>query len=158
MLETTAPRDHLVRALHADLVGPYALDDDALEILDLSPSHHYLTGFLAPEEEREPDDAGADDSLAAGSDETEEETQGEEPENKRKNLWPASIGLSVLVPREARTVEVTVRFAEYVLEIDKPEGRGRGKRGWKRKPRPAITVTVPLAVAVQPLAPVTVTV
>ena len=144
MLETTAPRDHLVRALHADLVGPYALDDDALEILDLSPSHHYLTGFLAPEEEREPDDAGADDSLAAGSDETEEETQGEEPENKRKNLWPASIGLSVLVPREARTVEVTVRFAEYVLEIDKPEGRGRGKRGWKRKPRPAITVTVPL--------------
>ena len=53
-------------------------------------------------------------------------TQGEEPENKRKNLWPASIGLSVLVPKETRSLEATVRFAEYVLEIEKPEGGGRG--------------------------------
>ena len=76
MPDVTAPRDHLVRALHADLVGPYQRDEEAIveqEILDLPPSRHYLTGFLAPEEERSPDDETADDSLGAGSDEPEEE-------------------------------------------------------------------------------------
>lgn len=79
MLEGIAPRDHLVRALRADLVGPYHLDEEGgapEEALNMGPSHHYLTGFLVPEEEREPDDEAADDALGAGSDETEEETQG----------------------------------------------------------------------------------
>jgi len=69
-----APRGHLLRALDADLIGPYHLD------------------------------------------EPEEETQGEEPENKRQNRWPASIGLSILVPKATREVQATVRFAQYVLE------------------------------------------
>ncbi|WP_437947562.1 DISARM system helicase DrmA [Sorangium sp. So ce296] len=145
----TAPRDHLVRALHADLVGPYQLDEEAIveqEILDLPPSRHYLTGFLAPEDERSPDDETADDSLGAGPDEPEEENQGggEEPEDKRPNLWPASLGMSVLVPRETRAVKATVRFAEYFPETVKPEGRGRGRRVWKRKPRQTIAAEVPL--------------
>ena len=110
----------------------------------LPPSRHYLTGFLVPEEEREPDDPSADDSLGAGSDEPEEESRGEEPEDKRKNLWPASIGLSVLLPREARAVKATVRFAEYVPETIKPEGGGRGRRVWKRTPRQTLTAEVPL--------------
>ncbi len=142
-----APRDHLLRALRADLIGPYHLDEAPIaaeEILELAPSHHYLTGFLAPEEEREPDAPDADDPLGAGSDEPEEETQGEEPENKRKNLWPASIGLSVLVPKETREVQATVRFAEYYLEVEKAEGRGRSKRLWKRRPRQALPCAVPL--------------
>ena len=146
-----APRDHLVRALRADLVGPYLLDEEPgapAETLELSPSHHYLTGFLAPEEEREPDDEGSDDTMGAGPDETEEETQGQEPEDKRKNLWPASLGLSVLLPNAAREVKVTVRFAEYTLEIEKQPGRGRGKRTWKRKPRQTIPTDVPLDAAV----------
>lgn len=147
MPDVTAPRDHLVRALRADLVGPYHLDEDPgapEETLDLGPSHHYLTGFLAPEEEREPDDEAADEALGAGPDETEEETQGEEPEAKRRNLWPASIGLSVLLPAATAEVNVTVRFAEYTLEIEKQEGRGRGKRVWKRKPRQTVSMPVPL--------------
>ncbi len=147
MPDVTAPRDHLVRALRADLVGPYHLDEDPgapEETLDLGPSHHYLTGFLAPEEEREPDDEAADEALGAGPDETEEETQGEEPEAKRRNLWPASIGLSVLLPAATAEVHVTVRFAEYTLEIEKQEGRGRGKRVWKRKPRQTVSMPVPL--------------
>ncbi|WP_437720600.1 DISARM system helicase DrmA [Sorangium sp. So ce861] len=143
----TAPRDHLVRALHADLVGPYQLDEDGIaaqEVLELPPSRHYLTGFLAPEEERDPEDETADDSLGAGPDEPEEETQGEEPDDKRRNLWPASIGLSVLVPKETTAVKATVRFAEYTPETQKAEGRGRGRRVWKRAPRQATTVDVPL--------------
>ncbi|MGE5785716.1 MAG: hypothetical protein ACM3ZE_14055, partial [Myxococcales bacterium] len=55
----TKPRDHLVRALYADLVGPYQLDEDAIaeqELLALPPSRYYLTGFLSPEVERAPEE------------------------------------------------------------------------------------------------------
>ena len=130
MADVTQPREHLVRALQADLVGPYRLDDSEgfEETLELPPSRHYLTGFLAPEEERDPEDSTADDTTGAGSDEPEEE--GEEADSKRKNLWPASLGLSLLVRKETKALEVTVQFAEYVLDVTKPEGRGRGKREW----------------------------
>ena len=77
-------RKPLVEALAADLVGPYAVD----ERLRLPPSRWYLTGFLVPKtvrdsEERDPTD---DEEMAAGNDETEEESQGNaEPEPKQKN-------------------------------------------------------------------------
>ena len=41
---SAAVRSHLVRALEADLVGPY----EELEELDRAPSRTYLTGFLVP--------------------------------------------------------------------------------------------------------------
>ncbi len=48
----TEVREHLIAALHADLVGPFlpATEDgeEAEEVLKLSPSRWYLTGFLAP--------------------------------------------------------------------------------------------------------------
>jgi len=140
-----SPRDHIVRALHADLVGPYQLDEEAIgeqELLHLPPSRHYLTGFLAPEAEREPEDATADDELGAGSDEPEEENQAsgtEEPQ--RRNLLPASIGMSVLVPVGVTKVRATVRFAEYVAEKDPDGGR---RRFWRRKPKQTIEIDVPL--------------
>jgi len=40
MPDTTAPRDHLVRALQADLIGPYQLDEEGIadqDILELPP-------------------------------------------------------------------------------------------------------------------------
>ncbi len=126
MAPPTATRDHLVRALKADLVGPFAAgtpeENTAEEVLPLPPSRWYLTGFLAPEEGRkqeDPDaahDPEAEDELAAGSDETEEETQGQEPESKRKNFLPASLGMSVLLAPACQTITATLRFAEYERE------------------------------------------
>ncbi|WP_437640324.1 hypothetical protein [Sorangium sp. So ce854] len=52
--------------------------------------------------------------------------------------------MSVLVPRETRAVKAIVRFAEYTPDTVKPEGRGRGKRVWKRRPRQTIAAEVPL--------------
>ena len=84
-----APREHLVRALTADLVGPFELDNhEAAETLKLPPSRWYLTGFLAPELSREQEDPTADDELGAGDDEDEEETAGQEPEPKQKKRLP----------------------------------------------------------------------
>ena len=99
----TKPREHLARALEADLVGPFCLDaeEGQEEVLGLPPSRWYLTGFLAPESGRDPEDPESNEELAAGPDEDEEETQGAEPDTKRKNMLPASIGVSVLLPKDS---------------------------------------------------------
>lgn len=109
------PREHLVRALEADLVGPFDLDTpDAREELKLPPSRWYLTGFLAPQEGREADvDPTDDEGFTAGDDEDEEDSQQEEPESGRKHWLPASMGITVLLPPGgASTLTATVRFAE----------------------------------------------
>jgi len=141
-------RDHLVRALHADLVGPYAFDESAIveqELLELPPSRHYLTGFLAPEEERAPDEIAEDDQLGAGDDESEEETAGSSAdEPKRRNLWPASIGMSVLLRPDSKEIRATVRFAEYIVEMVPQSGRKQPARYWRRKPKQSVTVPVSL--------------
>lgn len=110
-------RKPLVAALAADLVGPYAVD----ERLRLPPSRWYLTGFLVPKTVRDSDerDPTDDEEMAAGNDETEEESQGNaEPEPKQKNRLPASMGMSVLLPPGTPTETVTamLTFAEYVFE------------------------------------------
>src|SRR5690606_15841104 len=91
--DVTLPRRHLCRALEADLIGPYILDEGSIveqELLTIPPSRYYLTGFLAPDGERDPGDVGQDEEIAAGSDEPEEETQNAGQDAPRlKSLWPA---------------------------------------------------------------------
>ncbi len=141
------PRDHLVRALEADLIGPYLLDEadtSEPEVLDLPPSRHYLTGFLAadgftePESEEEEElDQGPDD----GEDDVAGAVAGEDA--RRPNRFPASLGVSLLVPAETKSLEVTLRFAEYAPETLKSDAK-RGPRVWKRSPRQTHRLTVPL--------------
>lgn len=69
-----------------------------------------------------------------------------EPDSKQKNLFPASMGMSVLLPAGSAhdVVQATVSFAEYVIEQrDIPE-RKRPKTVWRRVPRGPFTVSVPL--------------
>ena len=54
---SSAVRAHLVRALEAELVGPYAEREE----LDRAPSRTYLTGFLVPREDRDVDPLGDPD-------------------------------------------------------------------------------------------------
>jgi hypothetical protein len=146
MTRITDTREHLVRTVTAEMVGPFDLDNpDAAEVLKLPPSRWYLTGYLAPELGREDDDPTADEEFGAGDDKDEEETAGQEPETKQKKRLPASLGLSVLLPpgSEGKTLTATVRYADYVAESVKEEGR-RPRTIWVRKPRPPIPVPVPL--------------
>ncbi|MCP4660956.1 MAG: hypothetical protein GY856_36610 [bacterium] len=68
----TEVREHLIAALHADLVGPFLPPtedgEEAEEILRLPPSRWYLTGFLAPARGRELEasDGSDDEELPAG--------------------------------------------------------------------------------------------
>ncbi|HEX7602381.1 MAG TPA: DNA/RNA helicase, partial [Polyangiaceae bacterium] len=142
-------RAALVSALQADLIGPFdptGRPGAATELLPLAPSRWYLTGFLAPRNDREMADPTSEEGLAAGSDDDEEESSStsSETEAKQKNQFPASMGMSVFLPaaKAGETIHVTVSFAEYVRE----DGKGR-KAAWRRVPQPPRSLDLPLDAA-----------
>ncbi|MCZ7681561.1 MAG: hypothetical protein M5U28_23290 [Sandaracinaceae bacterium] len=142
-------RDALVRALEADLVGPFHPPERAGptdEVLPLAPSRWYLTGFLAPERDRETRDPTAEDDFAGTEDEPEE-TAAPEPPPKQRHRFPASMGLSVLLPPGGPDrVLVTVRFATYTPELLETSD-GKKKRVWRRLPQVEGPFDVPLDAA-----------
>ena len=104
-----------------------------------------MTGFLSPEVERAPEEVAEDDPLAIGDDENEEETHGSaQEEPKGRNLWPASVGISVLLPAAAKSVHVFVRFAEYFVEQVRASDKKRPQPRWRRKPKQTIELLIPL--------------
>ncbi|HEV7516045.1 MAG TPA: DNA/RNA helicase, partial [Thermoanaerobaculia bacterium] len=143
-------REQIVRALEADLVGPFD-PKSGEEVLPLPPSRWYLTGFLVPQGSREiQEDPTAEDELGReGVTDDEEPGDGERPsEPKQKKRLPASMGLSVLLPPRppdspSDTVRVTVSWAEYTPEERPSEDGKESKIFWRRAPRTA-SVLVPL--------------
>jgi len=151
MPTSTDVRANLVAALKADLVGPFSQQEAASkEELPLPPSRWYLTGFLAPKTDRETKDPTAEEELGTGTDDEDEDEPAPEPEPKQKNNYPASLGLSVLLPAEregTETITATVSFAEYVKE-DRDAGDRKKKRTvWRRVPQPDRVVEIPLKAA-----------
>jgi hypothetical protein len=139
-------RARLVRALEADLIGPFD-PESGEEVLPLPPSRWYLTGFLAPEGGREPEDPTEEEELGAQIDHDEESGGTErETEPKQKNRLPASMGLSVLLPPgpATDTVRVRITWAEYEPEDLENEESRRPKRVWRRLARPAVSLLLPL--------------
>lgn len=109
-------RSGLVEALVLDLIGPsknHALEN---EVLPQSPSRWYLTGFLVPleakEEEKVDDTSGQEVLDSLGSTGTDDETAPDPPSAKRA-LFSSSMGLSLLVPDQARLLEVTALWGDY---------------------------------------------
>jgi hypothetical protein len=142
-------RARLVRALEADLIGPFD-PETGEEVLRLPPSRWYLTGFLAPQGGREPEDQ--QDLLAEEGYEVEVEDEEEsggmerESEPKQKNRLPASMGLSVLLPPgpASDVVRVRVTWAEYEPETRESETGRRPRKVWRRVARPAVSLEIPL--------------
>src|SRR5262245_23249844 len=118
-------RAHLVAALEADFVGPFTPEPadgskPSPELLPLPPSRWYLTGFLAPQEGRDPEEPTDEEELGGGDEEDDAaEVASAEPEPKRPNRLPASMGLSVLLPPGGPDVATaTVVYADYVAEAN----------------------------------------
>ena len=137
-----AVRTKLLEALKLDLVGPgpgHALAEERLQEWE-RPSNWYLTGFLIP--------TGTAPERSADADE-DDDMEGEVPERaglaeessedgraKKKGFFPSSMGLSFLVPKEAGSLTVTVRWGDYgLVEIDSAEGKTANV--WQRRPREA---------------------
>lgn len=141
-------RERLVEALKLDLVGPTGAHPLAQERLQgwVRPSNWYLTGFVIP--------SGTPPERSADVDE-DDDMQGEVPESAglgeesneerkaaKKGFFPSSMGISFLVPREARALGVSVRWGDYeqreIIEAD-----GKPISVWQRLPREAaIEVTL----------------
>ena len=142
--ETTSAqvRSKLVDALKLDLVGPEADLGDPAEVLPQSPSRWYLTGFLAPldapPEQRS--DAEADDDLDSSGEPGGDDDSEPEPSAAAKQKYlPSSIGVSVLLPKEAKILSVRVTWGDYKLKTSAP-----GSEEWTREPREE-TLTLELA-------------
>ena len=116
-------RDRLVAALHLDLVGPGHEDvARAREVLGTPPSRWYLCGFLVPYEAEvteRGDDVG-DDQIEDGSgrgrgdDEPVPDTAA-----ARKDLFPSSMGLSVIVSPSVPEIQASVAWGDYAPEPPK---------------------------------------
>lgn len=111
-------RSRLTHALRLDLVGPSPDDVQVKETLPVPPSRWYLTGFLVPwsapvrqktDEEDTQGELGITDP--ASGDDDDEGT--DSAPTARKGHFPSSIGLSVLVPADATSLRVSVRWGEY---------------------------------------------
>jgi hypothetical protein len=133
------------------LVGPYALEeaDSSLEqeLLELAPSKHYLTGFLAPAGYT-PEEEPEDDAVGAGTDDVTDDGAPADPGRQaaRRARFSSSMGVTVIVDRATRELRARLKFADYVAEDEEllPESAGgarkarrtgRPKRRWRRVPR-----------------------
>jgi hypothetical protein len=150
-------RRKLVHALGLDLIGPDRDTEPELrnEVLSQAPSRWYLTGFLVPidaSEEQKVDESATEevDELndAGGTD----DALTPEPAAARRALFPSSIGLSMLVPKEAKELRVTVRWGDY-RPLQQPDGDGHEgadapgmPRGWQRTERvEEVTLRLPVS-------------
>jgi len=111
-------RQKLVHALGTDLIGPDRDGTDLHgEVLPQAPSRWYLTGFLVPidaDEEGKSDEAGTEgvDALGKGTGVDDEATP--EPAAAQKTFFPSSMGVSLLVAKEAKELAVTVSWGDYL--------------------------------------------
>src|SRR5579872_6470982 len=125
-------RSKLVNALKLDLVGPEADLGNPAEVLPQSPSRWYLTGFLAPLDAA-PEQRGnidADDELSsAGEDGLDDDLTPEPAAASKQKFFPSSIGLSILLSVEAKSLKVRVRWGDY-----RRDGDERSET-WRRTPR-----------------------
>ncbi len=141
--ETTVIREHLRSALYADLVGPFggvAAHTSSIELLRQRPSNRYLTGFLVPEVDRETQIDEEDSALGTGDDMPSEDSAPEEHEPQQKKLFPASMGMSFLLPAGSTSVTAHVSCGLYFRE----KIEGDRSTYYRRKPFSGVEVEVPL--------------
>ncbi len=162
------PRNHLLQALEADLIGPYN-PETGEEVLKLPPLRWYLTGFLIPEGGGSQDPAEAEDEsedIEAGDFPASDDAGAHEPAAKQRPVLPSSMGLTLLVPEPTKgdTLRVGVSWGQYAAHTTKDQvealchrygmdpseylssGSGQSTM-WSRVPVPEKTVDLDLAAA-----------
>ncbi|HEX5270763.1 MAG TPA: DISARM system helicase DrmA [Gemmataceae bacterium] len=136
-------RSQLVDALGLDLIGPDRDSELLAEVLPQAPSRWYLTGFLVPidaDESQKSDVTGAEGVEEASDAGGTDDATPPEPVAARRGIFPSSMGLSLLVPKDAKELRVTARWGDYrPLEEPHPSGSGEeaggGPRRWQRTDR-----------------------
>lgn len=159
-------RERLLDMLRRDLVGPHPeLDPDLQrEVLrGTNPSNWYLTGFIGPRRAdlrqklaKTANDAAAEQQAelmlnalrssegmeqgAPGSGQAPDDGSSERP--PMRSFDASSLGLTVLLPRSAKSLEARVTWGDYVIEppLDEsvflPEQREKAEEAGKRVKEP----------------------
>src|ERR1041384_3014915 len=118
-MTSSTVRSRLIEALQLDLVGPSNDHAFAQELLPESPSRWYLTGFLVPSDaplEQRIDETATEEIDSAGEGEGGDDSIEPDRGPARRSILPSSMGLSVLVPQDAKSLDVTVNWGDYVYE------------------------------------------
>jgi len=137
-------RRELVQTLGMDLIGPDRDSSLLNEVLPQAPSRWYLTGFLVPIDADEAQKV--DESAVEGMDEASDsggtdDAAAPETAAARRAVFPSSMGLSLLVPRDAKELRVTVRWGDYKALQSKGQESHEGAdgpgmpSGWQRTER-----------------------
>jgi hypothetical protein len=117
-------RKNLAEALRLDLVGPSENLGDPAEVLPQAPSRWYLTGFLVPlgaEPSQRADEASTEDLDQAGEGGGLDDDVTPDPPAARQRYLPSSIGVSLLVPGDARQLKVVASWGDYHRRSELPE-------------------------------------
>jgi len=132
-------REQILDSLILDLVGPVAglkagshLEQETLPG-STAPLRWYLTGFLAPfaakPEEKTDEDSGEQIDLIPPKTGLDDEAAPESA-SSRKTPFPSSMGLSVLIPPECRSIKATVIWGDYAAVM-----KDEAVTGWRRTAR-----------------------
>src|SRR3954471_24707697 len=135
-------RSQLIDALQIDLVGPNSTVGAASEVLQQAPSRWYLTGFLVPQDaevEQRADEDSAEEVAEVSDASGLDDSAPPEPAAAKKKYLPSSIGLSFLVAKGCKRLEVNIGWGEY--RAGEKERDGKTFRDWQRSPR---SETVPI--------------
>lgn len=151
-------RHHLTDALVLDLIGPTPDSPLAAETLPQAPSRWYLTGFLVPieaDESQRVDETATEELDRAAEGAGTDDSVTPESAASRRALFPSSMGLSLLAPKDATEFTVTVRWGDYEPIFDEvPPGKEKPAqpptpKAWKRTQR-SETMTVKLPASQKP--------
>ncbi|MGH7221603.1 MAG: DISARM system helicase DrmA, partial [Gemmataceae bacterium] len=119
-MQSIAIRGQLVNALGLDLIGPDRESELSSEVLPQAPSRWYLTGFLVPfdaAEEQKSDEAAEEGIDEIGKGAGVDDDAAPEPAAARRAFFPSSMGLSLLIPKDAKELRVTVRWGDYLPPV-----------------------------------------
>ena len=128
-------RTSLVHALRLDLVGPSDDLGDLREVLNQAPARWYLSGYLIPldgEQARDAQDDSNEDLDEPGEPGNLDDAGTPDNGPARNRFAPSSLGLSVILPSHAQSIQITARWGDYELHAD---------GHWHRTPRSA---TIPI--------------
>jgi hypothetical protein len=116
-------RSELVDALRLDLIGPgevlgagNRVLGDLAEILPQRPSTWYLAGFLVPLDaapEQKTDEQGTDEVDVVNDGRGLDDAVTPDPGAARVRYLPSSIGVSVLIAADTKSLQVTARWGDY---------------------------------------------
>jgi len=109
-------RSRLVETVQLDLFGPSNDHVFARELLPETPTQWYLTGFLVPTStpiSQKLDESSVEEIDSADASGGDDDSEPDKVAAKR-NFRASSMGLSLLVSAETKTLNATVEWGEYL--------------------------------------------